>query len=88
MHKFLSRESRSRISSLECWSRDFWWSPGLEVLTRSWSRSRRLRSGPDLPIGYIGLNVGPQDPRGPPGNCGTQIAYMIKSINIRQNLMS
>ena len=25
-------------------------------------------SGPDLPIGYIGLSQGPQDPRGPPTN--------------------
>jgi len=25
-----------------------------------------LRAVPDLPIGYIGLNLGPQDPRGPP----------------------
>jgi len=25
----------------------------------------------DLPIGYIGLSLGPQDPRGPPKNCGT-----------------
>jgi len=26
---------------------------------------------PDLPIGYIGLSLGPQDPRWPPTNCGT-----------------
>jgi len=26
---------------------------------------------PDLPIGYIGLSLGPQDPRGPQPNCGT-----------------
>jgi len=24
-----------------------------------------------LPIGYIGLSLGPQDPRGPPSKCGT-----------------
>jgi len=30
-----------------------------------------LQSGPDLPIGYIDLSLGPQDPRGPPINCGT-----------------
>jgi len=30
-----------------------------------------LQTGPDLPIGYIGLSLGPQDPRGPPTNCGT-----------------
>jgi len=27
--------------------------------------------GPDLPKGYIGLSLGPQDPKGPPTNCGT-----------------
>jgi len=27
--------------------------------------------GPDSPIGCIGLSLGPQDPRGPPTNCGT-----------------
>jgi len=27
--------------------------------------------GPDLSIGYIGLNLGPQDSKGPPTNCGT-----------------
>jgi len=26
---------------------------------------------PDLPIGYIGLSLRPQDPRGPPTDCGT-----------------
>jgi len=30
-----------------------------------------IQAGPDLPIGYIGLSLGPQDPRGPPANCGT-----------------
>jgi len=30
-----------------------------------------LAAGPDLPIGYIGLSLGPQDPRWPPTNCGT-----------------
>jgi len=28
-------------------------------------------AGPDLPIGCVGLSLGPQDPRGPPANCGT-----------------
>jgi len=27
--------------------------------------------GPDLPIGFKGLSLGPEDPRGPPANCGT-----------------
>jgi len=27
--------------------------------------------GPDLPIGWVGSCPGPQDPRGPPANCGT-----------------
>jgi len=26
---------------------------------------KMFRAGPDLPIGYIGLSLGPQDPRGP-----------------------
>jgi len=30
-----------------------------------------LHPGPNLPIGYIGFSLGPQDPRGPPANCGT-----------------
>jgi len=30
-----------------------------------------VEAGPDLPTGYIGLSLGPQDPRGPPTNCGT-----------------
>jgi len=28
-------------------------------------------SKPDLPIGYIDIRIGPQDPMGPPTNCGT-----------------
>jgi len=37
-------------------------------------------TGPDLPIGYIGLSLGPQDLRGTPTNCGTHKVnggYMI-----------
>jgi len=37
-------------------------------------------AGPDLPIDYIGLSLGPQDPKGPPTNCGTHSVncrYMI-----------
>ena len=30
-----------------------------------------LHPGPNLPIGYIGFSLWPQDPRGPPANCGT-----------------
>jgi len=26
---------------------------------------------PDLPVGYIGLSLGPPDPKGPRTNCGT-----------------
>ena len=47
-------------------------------------------SGPDLPIGYVGLSLGCQGPRGPPANCGTHwVNYrsMISSINICQNFM-
>jgi len=47
-------------------------------------------AGPDLAIGNIGLSIGPQDPRGPPANCGTHrvnCRYMISSTTIRQNFM-
>ena len=50
-----------------------------------------LSAGPDLPIGYIGLSLGPQDPRGPPGNCGTlriNCRYIISSTIIRQKFMT
>jgi len=49
-----------------------------------------VRFAPELPIGYVGLSLGPQDPRGPPANCGTHIVdcrYMIRSTIIRQNFM-
>jgi len=51
-----------------------------------------FRSGPDLPIRHIGLSLGlgPQDPRGPPANCGTHrvnCRYVISSTIIRQNFM-
>jgi len=35
---------------------------------------------PDLPIGYIGLSLGPQDPRGPPTNCGIESLAGIWSL--------
>jgi len=35
------------------------------------SVDERVRPGPDLPIGLVGLSQEPQDPRGPPANCGT-----------------
>jgi len=50
-----------------------------------------MQSGPDLPTGYVGLSIGPQDPRGPPANCGTHRVnwrYMISWINIRHQFMS
>ena len=50
-----------------------------------------LYSVADLPIGYIGLSLGPQDPRGPPTNCGTHRVngrYMIVSIKLREKFMS
>jgi len=28
-------------------------------------------TGPNLPIGCVGLSLGPQDSMGPPTNCGT-----------------
>jgi len=39
---------------------------------------RNLKSVPDLPIGYIGLSLGPPDPRGPPTNCGMHRAVVPK----------
>jgi len=58
------------------------------VLKFQWSHP-----GPGLPIGYVGLSLGPQDQdqRGPPVNCGTHkvnCLYMISSINIGQNFVS
>jgi len=47
-----------------------------------------VHPGPDLPIGYISLSLGSQDPRGPPANCGNHSVncrYMIISINNRQS---
>jgi len=40
---------------------------------------------PDLPIGYVGLSLVPQDPRGSLANCvthGVNCRYIISSINI------
>jgi len=48
----------------------------LKQLTQGMQRVRE-DSGSDLPIGY---SLGPQDPRGPPKNCGTRRVngrYMI-----------
>jgi len=48
-------------------------------------------TGPDLPIGYVGSSLGPQDPRGPPAKCGTHGVNCwckISSRNIPQKLMS
>jgi len=36
-----------------------------------------LYSGPDLPIGYMSLSLGLQDPRGPPTNCGTHSQWPL-----------
>jgi len=51
-----------------------------------------LISRPDLPISYIGLSLGLQDPRGAPTNYGThsQMAGsgMIGWIKLRQKFMS
>jgi len=30
------------------------------------------KPGPDSPIGFKGLSLGPRDPKGPPKNCGTR----------------
>jgi len=50
---------------------------------------KQLHPRPDLPIGYIGLSLGPQGPKGPPTNCGTHRVngrYMIIYINFVKNL--
>jgi len=39
-----------------------------------------LCSESDLSIGLVGLSLGPQDPRGPPANCGT---YRVKNKKIK-----
>jgi len=44
------------------------------------TKNNRSETLPDSPIGYIGLSLGPQDPSGPPTNCGTHRVngrYMI-----------
>jgi len=46
---------------------------------------------PDLPVGNIGLSLGPQDPKGPLKNCGTHRVngrYMIIYVKLRQKFMS
>jgi len=44
----------------------------IRIKLKSYFRGKLFTSPvPDLPIGYIGLSLGPQDPRGPPTNCGT-----------------
>jgi len=42
-----------------------------------WSHVGCVRSGPDVPIGYVGLSQGPQDPRDSPANCigGSRIFF-------------
>jgi len=40
-------------------------------LVFEWSHVGCVHSEPDLPIGYVGLSQGPQDPKSPPTNCGT-----------------
>jgi len=40
-------------------------------------------AGPDLPIGYIGLNLGPQDLRRPPANYGTRIESLASVWSVR-----
>jgi len=45
---------------------------------------------PHLSIGYIGLSPGPQDPKGPPKNCGTLRVngrYIIILIKLRQKFV-
>jgi len=48
-----------------------------------------VRPAPDLPIGYVGLRPGPQDPRGLQQTVVRieSIAGMISSTIIRQNYM-
>jgi len=50
----------------------------------------KLEAEPDLPIGYMGLSLGPQDPWGHPANCGmhrVNCRYMISSTIICHNFM-
>ena len=73
------------------------WSTSVFILNRKWNFAIMakavvfnlgVRPRLDLPIGYVRLSLGPQDPRGPTANCGTHRAncrHMISSINIHQN---
>jgi len=63
------------------------------VLTKNKFRKFKYiqHAGLDLPIGCVGLSLGPQDPRGPPANCdahGVNCRSIISSTNIRQKFMS
>ena len=56
------------------------------------SRSRRAEpsASPNLPTSYVGLSLGPQDPRRPPASYGTHgvnCRYMISTIYIRQQFV-
>jgi len=47
-----------------------------------------VNGGQGLPIGYVGLSLGLQDPRGIPANCGTHkvnCQYMMSSISTHQH---
>jgi len=55
---------------------------GAEALLGVFACVCRQRPGPDLPIGYIGLSLGRQDPRGPPINCGTHQWPIFKVFKV------
>jgi len=64
---------------------------GLRLLVAAPGHAQGVQPGPDLHIGYIGLTLGTQDPRGPSTNCGTRRVngrYMIIQIKLRQKCMS
>ena len=45
-----------------------------------------VHSNPDLAIGHVSLSLGPQDPRGPPANCGRHGVNCRYCISVVFNL--
>ena len=54
-------------------------------LVFEWSHVGCVHSGLDLPIGYVGLSLWPQDPKGPPENCGTHRGNCLGHSDIEAN---
>jgi len=62
-------------------------SSNTEMCTK-YAKMHWVNGGQGLPIGYVGLSLGLQDPRGIPANCGTHkvnCRYMMRSISNHQH---